>query len=463
VIAGAVAAVSVAAVVAIVGLWVGRSQALEGERKATAALQEADETAEDAMKMVDQLMLRISEETLLNQPGMQEVRADILIKAQSSYEQLLTKLEMNQRLPEQIAMVRFKIGQTKQYLNSPDEALTHYKAAEKSLQEIQATDPANSSLLKNLSLVMTQTGQLHWQQHRYKAAESPLRAGLAIRKRLVEIGQEDIEAGQLLANSEMNVGMIEEELGHPEKASEHYKAAQHRRRELLKRAPANTGLLRDQAKGLSNLGMFYARQQKLKEAEQFFEEARMAFASLSNRKDRQLDDLLNLGISWRRLGDVAAVRSGEMDLQTAIEKYIEGVKVLEELVAANSTVRNYRGTLAEARLNLGQLYQRQKSPGEAFVLLASAFDDFNKLKVDDAAYKKHEMKSFHEMLRLKTWNKLGADQQQDLTYWLEFATTANGQSWVQAIEKQAASAPEYPQAGRLEETDLLIPGASAKH
>ena len=95
-------------------------------------------------------------------------------------------------------------------------------------------------------------------------------------------------------------------------------------------------------------------------------------------------------------------------------------------------------------------------------MLTSAFDEFNKLKAEDASYKKHEMKSFHEMLRLKKWNMLGMEQQQDFAYWLDFATTANGQSWVQAIEKKAASAPEYPKALRLEETDLLMPRSSGK-
>ena len=455
VVAGAIAAVSVAAIFAIISLWIGLS-------RATAALKEADETAWDQFGMIDQLMLRISDENLLNQPGMQEVRADILSKAQSSYEQLLTKLEKNQRLPERIAMVRYRIGQTKQYLNSPEEALALYEAALVSLQQLQERDPANSSVLKNLSVVYTQTGQLHWQQRRLQPAEASTRAGLALRKRLVEMEPDNVEAGQLLANSEMNLGMIEEELGNPAEAATQYKSSETRRSELLKKAPTNAGLLRDQAKGLANLGVFYARQGKLNEAEQYFEKAGNGFASLCEGKDRQLDDLLNLGISWRRLGDISAIRSGKGDLREAITKYIKSIRVLEELAAANSTVRVYRGTLAAARLNLAQFHQRQKQPHEAFLLLASAFDDFNKLKVEDVAYKKHEMKSFHEILRLKKWNKLGADEQQDFSYWLEFATTTNGESWVNALQQQADSAPEFPQELHLEETDLSLPGAGSK-
>jgi eukaryotic-like serine/threonine-protein kinase len=463
VIAGAIAAVSLAAVVAIVGLWVGRNQALEGERKATAALQEADETAEDAMDMVDQLMLRISEETLLNQPGMQEVRADILLKAQSSYEKLLTKLEKNQRLPGQIAMVRFKIGLTKQYLNSPVEALTLYEDAGKSLQALHEKEPNNVQLLKDLSFVRTQIGQVHIQQRRFDAAESPMRAALLIRKKLVETEPEDIEAKQLLANSEMNLGLLEEELRHPEQAFAQMEAAQQRRKELLAKQPENPGLLRDQGKGLSNLGMLYARQKKLPEAERLLMKAQQSFASLSVHKARQLDDLLNLGISWRRLGEIAAVRNNPGDLSLAVERHVQAVKVLEELVATNSTVGVYRGTLAQARLNLAQLYERQKEPREAFVLLTLAFDDFQKLKGVDVVYQKHAAKSFFEMLRLKKWNKLSAEQEQDLISWIEFASTENGRAWVQGSEKQAASASEFPLALRLEDTELLAKDGGVKH
>ena len=141
---------------------------------------------------------------------------------------------------------------------------------------------------------------------------------------------------------------------------------------------------------------------------------------------------------------------------------MKSAKVLEELVTENPNVGIYRGTLAEARLNLAQLHQRQKNPREAFALLTSAFDDFNKLKAEDASYKKHEIKSFYEMLRLKKWNKLGMEQQNDLAAWIEFATTQNGETWVQSVEKQVATAPEYPQARRLEETDLFIPARNEK-
>ena len=385
---------------------------------------------------------------------MQPIKAKIYAKAQANYEKLLPKLEKSKQLPENIALVKSQMGLVKVQLGDRKEGLRLMIEANDAMEKMHEKDAKNVKVLTNLSKVKTEIGRLYFNQRDLKAATAPILQSLELRRKLIELEPENIEAGQLLANSEMNVGLLEVDLGHAQKALEQYEAAQRRRKELLMREPANVGILRDQAKGLSELGLFRARQQKLREAEELFGQAEKAFTALTNRKDRQLDDLLHHGIVLRRLGDMAAVRNGEKDLQTAVEKYIKSVKLLEELFVANSTVGIYRGTLAEARLNLAVLYERQKNSREAFFLLAAAFDDFNKLKVDDASYKKHEKQAFHEMLRLKKWSKLDVAQQQDFAYWLEFATTANGKPWVEAIEALAASAAEYPQALRLEETEL---------
>ncbi len=449
-IAGSIAAVSVAAVVAIISLWIGLSQAI-------AAKEETKEALDQSMNMVDDLLVGINEETLLEQPGMQPIKAKIYAKAQANYEKLLPKLEKSKQLPENIALVKSQMGLVKVQLGDRKEGLRLMTEANAAMEKMHEKDAKNVKVLTNLSKVKTEIGRLYFNQRDLKAASAPILQALELRRKLIELEPENIEAGQLLANSEMNVGLLEEDLGHAQKALEQYEAAQRRRKELLRKEPANVGILRDQAKGLSELGVFRARQQKLREAEELFEQAEKAFTSLTDRKDRQLDDLLNHGIVLRRLGDMAAVTNDEKKLNIAIERYMKSVKLLEELVTANPNVGIYRGTLAAAKLNLAQLHQRKKNAREAFALLTSAFDDFNKLKAEDDSYKKHEKKSFYEMLRLKKWNKLGTEQQNDLVEWIKFATTQNGETWVQSVEKQASTAPEFPQALRLEETDLFMP------
>jgi serine/threonine protein kinase len=453
-IAGSIAAVSVAAVVAIISLWIGLSQAI-------AAKEEVTEALNDSMNMVDDLLVGINEETLLEQPGMQPIKAKIYAKAQANYEKLLPKLEKSKRLPENIAFVKSQMGQVKVQLGDRKEGLRLMTEADESLEKMHENDAKNIKVLTNLSKVKTEIGRLYFNQRDLKAASAPLEQALKLRRQLAELEPENTEAAQLLANSEMNVGLLEVDLGHAQKALKQYEAADQLRRELLQKQPENFGVRRDRAKGLYNMGRLNAKQGKLAQAEQYFEDARKEFVTLSERKDHQLDDLLSLGICSKDLGDIAIIRDAKNDLQLATKRYEAGVTVLERLVLANSTVRAYRGTLGLTRLNLAQLYARQKQYHEAFAMLTVAFDELQKLRVEDPSFEKYPAKALFEMLRLKKWNKLNMDDQQELESWIGFATTENGLPWREEVERRVKSAPEYPPKMALEESELFSPSPGA--
>ncbi|MFN0021843.1 MAG: protein kinase domain-containing protein [Pirellulaceae bacterium] len=454
VIAGAIAAVSVAAVFAIVSLWVGLSQAL-------AAKKESDETTTVAMEMLDKLLLRISGETLFNQPGMLEVRAGIQKDAIASYEVLLTKLEQSQRMPEKIAVVKSSMGVMKLQLGEQKEGIDLVNEATSILEKMHRESPQNPKLLTYLSSVKTELGKFYFDQRNYKLAAEPLKQALELRKERVLLEPNDIEASQLLANAEMNLGTLHDTLHEIPAALALLESADKRRSKLLEKSPQNSGVLRDRAKGLSNIGLLQAQQGKLNEAEQYYEQARKAFETLDASKDRQLDDFLNLGICWKYLGDFAAIRNGKDDLSLAIRRYIESIKVLEQLVNSNSSMRIYRGTLGRTRLNLAQLELRKMNYHESFAILTVAFDELQKLRIEDPAYEKFSAKAVFEMLRLKKWNKLNNDDQQELANWSEFAATENGKPWMQELERQVESAPEYPPALQLEESELFSPSSGA--
>ncbi|MGI8979135.1 MAG: protein kinase domain-containing protein [Pirellulaceae bacterium] len=450
VVAGSIAAVSVAAVVAIISLWIGLSQAI-------AAKEEATEALNDSMNMVEDLLVGINEETLLEQPGMQPIKAKIYAKAQASYEKLLPKLEKSKRLPENIALVKSQMGMVKVQLGDRKEGLRLMTEANEAMEKMHDKDAKNVKVLTNLSKVKTEIGRLYFNQRDLKAASGPLLEALALRRQLVELEPDNIESEQLLANSEMNVGLLWDLKQELPQALAHYEAADKRRAELLKKEPENTGLMRDRAKGLTELGMLHAKQSKLLQAEQYYQQASEEFTTLTTRKDRQLDDLFNLGITWMRLGDLAAVRNTDSDLKIAVSAYSEAVKSLQELVLANATVRTYRGTLAQARLNLAQLLARQKNSHEAFIVLTIAFDDLQKLRLEDPTFDRYASKTYFEMLRLKKWKKLNMSDEQELATWTDFANQENGRVWVQVLEERVETAPEFPPAWRLEETEFATP------
>ncbi len=403
------------------------------------------------MKMVDQTLVRLGKETLLDQPGMQPLTADIYAQALRSYEQLLPKLEKNQRLPKDIAKVQLQMGFATKKLGKPKEALALLEKAARSLELLRDANKTDGELLESLSLAKIQIGTIHYEQQRFAAAAIPFQDALLLRREFAKLEPENIEAGQLLANSEMNVGLLQEALGKPQEALEYYQAANARRKALLEKAPENSGLLRDRAKGLTNIGLLLAHQNKLAEAEKNYDEARQAFAKLAEHKDHQINDLHDLGISWMRLGDAAAVRNNSADLKLAVDRYYKALRVLEGLVVANPNVPSYRGTLGKTRLNLAQFYERQDNSREAFAQLTIAFDELQRLQTTDATYKKYRTRAFFEMLRLKKWKKLSPSELQDFEEWLNFAAQENGVPWVESIQKLAQTAPELPEV-QLEDT-----------
>lgn len=455
VIAGAAAAVSVAAIVAIISLWIGLSQAI-------AAKTEADETAQDAMEMVDQLMVRISGETLLNQPGMQEVRVDIQTKALASYEKLLTKLERNQRLPLQIAMVRYQMGRIKQDLDGPKEALTLYETAEKSLAQLLKAEPDNLPVLKMLSAVQTERGGLLYRQGDYQNATELLQSAVKHRERVVQLDPENIESGALLANAEMNLGLLEEMKQNPRKALDLFLAAESRRQGLLARDPENALLLRGHGKGFYNLGAFHSRHHDLAKAEQAFEQSRMQFQKLCARQVPDYEDMHELAMTWGMLGNIAMVQDSKSDFARAAERYSEAIKVLGELLSRNTAVNSYWELMVQTQMNLALVRERQDRGSEAFELLKAAFYAARELRTVNTKFSTVYAKTLYEMLRMRKWKKLSSKEESELVSLLADASGDYGEDWLKSVQSQAADAAEFPKAQTLEETDLRASSTAEK-
>lgn len=450
VIAGAIAAVSVAAVFAIISLWVGLS-------RATVARDEADATAQDAMDMVDQLMVRISDETLLNQPGMQEVRVDIQTKALASYEKLLTKLEKNERLPLQIATVRYQMGRIKQELDGPKEALALYESAERSMKQMLAARPENLPALKLLSEIQTERGSLFFRKQDISAAGEPLESAVRNRKQMVQLDPGSIEYGQLLANAEMNLGLLEEMRNHIQEALQLYQTADKRRGELLSREPENVRLLRGQGKGLHNLSAFHARRRDFTAAEKALDQARLNFQKLCQRPSPDFEDMQGLAVTWKLLGNIAIVRNSDNDLSLAADRYSEAIKVLDQLLARNTSVYAYWEQKVETQMNFALVRERQKQANEAFLLLIAAFNAARELRSDTPIFASVYIKTLYEMLRMKKWKKLSKDQEVEVTQVLANAIADFGEAWLKEVESAASNAAEFPQATTLEQA---FPGSS---
>ena len=125
--------------VGLVGLSIGylrAAWALDDTRKARAL---AEENLLQARQAVDDLFTKVSEDTLLNQPGMQPVRIDLLRRARDYYEKFLVQSEGSQSVRDELALAHFRVGLITEEIESPAKAIPSYETARTAQTELLST------------------------------------------------------------------------------------------------------------------------------------------------------------------------------------------------------------------------------------------------------------------------------------------------------------------------------------
>ena len=121
--AAAVALVLVLALVAgIVGITTGWFLARRERNR-------ADESFRQAQRTVDQFFARVSEEPLLNQPGLHPLRKALLQDAQRFYEDFLDQRGGDPSLRTELAAARARVAKITGLIGSPAEAVHQYQEA----------------------------------------------------------------------------------------------------------------------------------------------------------------------------------------------------------------------------------------------------------------------------------------------------------------------------------------------
>ena len=372
---------------------------------------------ENARDTVNEYFVDVSENVLLNQPGLKTVRDKLLQQAKTYYVEFLK----NQNTPElqlEIAKTHYRVGVVTKDLEGPEAALKHYQSALDLLDRL----PKSEERDLYRSFALNRLGEAHqsvWDKSHdaksWQTAEQYYKQAEQLRTELVTEYAKP-EYHRLHANSLMNLGQlaesrIDQELWagslDSEKAKRDYAEArsyldqaQDIRSKQIEAGKADAETLeklrRDYGKGYYNLGKLddalgvlsnkskdeesandhfkSARKNSVKAAE-LIEELRVA-----DLLDTELTELLalanqQLGGATRELAYFAA-----KDLETAEDKHAvqqcvqslvrdslaafqKSGTLFQGLVRQNPTVDQYRRDLAVHYDDLGMTFQEE---GHAF-------------------------------------------------------------------------------------------------
>ena len=362
-----IAAASLA--VAMVSLVVSNANT-EASRKRSEA------SFHDALDAVNDFFTKVSEERLLNEPGMQGLRKDLLLRANDYYTRLLDRRSGDKTVTKELAGTHYRLGVIVEQLYPDDleKAIASYKLALESQETILRKVPLKNrktwfEATRAVSLTSNALGRTYVAKGQSAAfARQHFQEALKLREQMIEAAKSApqlLEATRQWANTTMNLGIMKRRSSDFDDAKKLYEQAQAKRDTILKTNLQSRELRRDIAKGCINIANVLIDESQ--NADSFdaiskqLERAVAILETLLKQRPSDLQDRYLLMLCHRMLGDVHSRLAQKAPEQRglAIDRYTQAEQVARELTERNPDIDKYRLELSGLLMNVGLLLAQE--------------------------------------------------------------------------------------------------------
>ena len=333
-----------------------------GYRNTSAALAVSESRLEKALQVVDELFTRVSEDELLNEPGMQPLRRDLLEKALKHYQYFLSETGGSEKLADEVASAHYRVGMIQQLTGNLEIAENELETARKKQESLLTQTPERITRLKSFSDTLNALGSLFNSQHRPEDSIRMFEASWKARRKLADLASDDSEFQRLACNSLMNLGVAKIAQGNAQNGLIDIQDAQNRRLALLEKNASQSKLRRDLARGWYSLGKFKYEQNDVESAAEHFQQAVDEFRRLLTEDARSLSYRFECSVALRMLG---AAYSELEKTQAATDIYEEAAQLAQKLNDSNPDVTAYKTQLALLSMNLGNNYEQSEQWNKA--------------------------------------------------------------------------------------------------
>jgi tetratricopeptide (TPR) repeat protein/tRNA A-37 threonylcarbamoyl transferase component Bud32 len=327
-----------------------------GYVQTTAALAQARERERQTREAIDNFFTRVSEDTLLNQPGMQPLRKDLLGMALDHYERLIEEHKDDPTLGGELGTAYFNLGQIMELTESPEKAMPYYQQARQMQEELVAQRADDTGRLQALGKTLNFIGRALQRQKKPVAARNAYEEAVAVRQRLVDLDPDEGEFQRVLANSYMNLGIADREGRYFDEARRSLEGAQSLRLKALDAGFDTPELQRDLGMGYYHLALCRGSVGDVAAAEKNFGRAVEVFRRLLKSDAKDMANQSNLIICCRQLADLI----WRKDWTAALELYQDALGRMETLARTNPDVPDYQVDLAGLHMNVGESHRARK-------------------------------------------------------------------------------------------------------
>lgn len=335
-----------------------REQAQDNFVEATHQRELAERNFTLARDAVHGFLTDVSENTLIQQPGLQSLREELLRRALVYYQDFLEQRQDDPSLRGEVAEANYLVGTIVQLINSPEEALPHFERAAELQEQLLEESHENAEARRNYGQTLNAIGGAFLRLGRSEQARDYFQQSATVREELAKMAPDDVDSARMYANSVMNIGNTYRAIGEWDQAVPLFERAQMiRMAQVDKIDSSDPKLQRDLGMGCYNLAVVRSILGDDSVAESNFLAAIDLFSKLRKDEPHEMSHQRNLALCLRGEADLKASSN---ESAAAIDYFQQALELLEGLKLRNPEVHSYAFELAGVYINLASQLQAQE-------------------------------------------------------------------------------------------------------
>jgi serine/threonine protein kinase/tetratricopeptide (TPR) repeat protein len=359
-LAAALVLASLGGVIGIAGQW------RRAERNLTDAKQQRSEAEENflqAWRAVDNYFTQVSESKLLDVPGLQPLRKELLEDALQYYQAFIEKRRDDPKLRAELALSYLRVGMITDEIGSKDQALTVLEEASRLWTDLVDQQPTDASVQAELARTEHRLATVLLSLTRTDEAFELLERSRSRWQALTESQRDNGEFVAGLATAWIERGTVLPLRGaQPEEITEALDTARGLLEGLVRDQPSNSRAQAELARAHGTLGNHYAEVGNLAEALSEHQRALEIREGLVERDPHVTSFQAALARTYANLGSLQ--RKSERPAAEVIESFQQACDRFEKLALANPTITEFQADLARCYGNLGIAQVAARRPRE---------------------------------------------------------------------------------------------------
>jgi serine/threonine protein kinase/tetratricopeptide (TPR) repeat protein len=339
--------------------------------------QRANANFQNARQAVDRYYTLVSQSSLLDEPGLQSLRKELLEAALAYYQKFLSERTGDPRLRVELAATHIRAGSVCHLIDRNDEAIAHLKNGLDLVEGLLA-DPGNAAAIQQHLPGVYKAGRTLHGGTRPPSdpqdALETLQRGAEIWERLVRAYPQTIDFQSDLAGFYLLIGHLQRAFGQRREAVQTYQRAIAILQQLVCEQPDVADYRADLSSCYEILGLMAVLADRVEEAEQTLKQSLKLREKLVQEYPERSEFRLELANTYRELATQVYADRGSL----VQEQLRRAGQLLNQLVADHPGIPVYEEQLARLQMSLaeqyalaGQLADAQVSSGQALAIFES--------------------------------------------------------------------------------------------